>query len=514
MPLDFGLMINENEPVRLLDAVLEELDYTELLHLYSSKGRKSAVNPVLFFKVFVFGMLEGIYSLRGLQRQCDVNIQYKWLLQSFKVPSHMAFGRFFKRLTAPVLNRLFAQFIKVLSRYDSITFEEAFIDGTKIEANANRYTFVWKKNVIKSLGRLKEKLSAVCQKLLALTGVDASALSDTALLDYLTKECRDNDIEFVHGTGKHKHQLQKIYEECEAVVEKRLENEAHLEIMGERNSYSKTDNAATFMRMKEDHMGNGQLKPAYNVQFAVQSEYILGVGIFANPTDTRTLIPFLQQLETLHGKKIEHVVADAGYDSEENLAWLDRNGYLSVIKPKTYEVNKKRSYAEQIGRAENMEYDEAKNEYICAKGRRLRYVGTTTQKNSSGYMRESKVYQCSNCNYCSKRSECQRSFAENGPTQNKRIFIADNYLRLQEKNMRIFSSTKGILLRINRSIQVEGSFGVMKEDFKYKRMLRRGKENVYKELLMLAFGFNLRKLHNRIQSGRIGTRLFAVKEAC
>ena len=207
-------------------------------------------------------------------------------------------------------------------------------------------------------------------------------------------------------------------------------------------------------------------------------------------------------------------MADAGYDSEENLAWLDRNGYLSVIKPKTYEVNKKRSYAEQIGRAENMKYDEAKNEYICAKGRRLRYIGTTTQKNSSGYMRESKVYQCSNCNYCSKRSECQRSFAENGPTQNKRIFIAENYLRLQEKNMQLFSSTKGILLRINRSIQVEGSFGVMKEDFKYKRMLRRGKENVYKELLMLAFGFNLRKLHNRIQSGRLGTRLFAVKEAC
>ena len=507
-------MINENEPVRLLDAVLEELDYTELLHLYSSKGRKSAVNPVLFFKVFVFGMLEGIYSLRGLQRQCEVNLHYKWLLQSFKVPSHMAFGRFFNRLTVPVLNNLFAQFIKVLSEYDSITFEEAFIDGTKIEANANRYTFVWKKNVIKSLGKLKEKLACVCEKLLALTGADTSALSDTALLEYLSKECKDSGIEFVHGTGKYKQPLQKIYEECEAVVKKRLENEAQLEIMGERNSYSKTDNAATFMRMKEDHMGNGQLKPAYNVQFAVQSEYILGVGIFANPTDTRTLIPFLQQLETLHGRKIEHVVADAGYDSEENLAWMERNGYLSVIKPKTYEVNKKRSYAKQIGRAENMEYDEDKNEYICAKGRRLRYVGTTAQKNSSGYMRESKVYQCSNCKYCSKRSECQRSFAENGATQNKRIFISENYLKLQEKNMQLFSSAKGILLRINRSIQVEGSFGVMKEDFKYKRILRRGKENVYKELLLVAFGFNLRKLHNRIQSGRLGTRLFAVKEAC
>lgn len=507
-------MINENEPVRLLDAVLEELDYTELLHLYSSKGRKSAVSPFLFFKVFVFGMLEGIYSLRGLQRQCEVNLHYKWLLQSFKVPSHMAFGRFFNRLTVSVLNNLFAQFIKVLSEYDSITFEEAFIDGTKIEANANRYTFVWKKNVVKSLGRLKDKLSCICQKLLALTGADTSDLSDTGLLDYLSKECKDSGIEFVHGTGKHKQPLQKIYEECEAVVEKRLENEAQLEIMGERNSYSKTDNAATFMRMKEDHMGNGQLKPAYNVQFAVQSEYILGVGIFANPTDARTLIPFLQQLEKLHGRKIEHVVADAGYDSEENLAWLERNGYLSVIKPKTYEVNKKRNCARQIGRAENMEYDEDKNEYICAKGRRLRYVGTTTQKNSSGYMRESKVYQCSNCKYCSKRSECQRSLAESGPTQNKRIFISENYLKLQEKNMQLFSSAKGILLRINRSIQVEGSFGVMKEDFKYKRMLRRGNENVYKELLLVAFGFNLRKLHNRIQSGRLGTRLFAVKEAC
>ena len=196
---------------------------------------------------------------------------------------------------------------------------------------------------------------------------------------------------------------------------------------------------------------------------------------------------------------------------------------LDTLKEELHylETTREKEVAELIKEArsfgdlsENSEYDEAKNEYICAKGRRLRYIGTTTKKNSSGYMRESKVYQCSNCNYCSKRSECQRSFAENGPTQNKRIFIAENYLRLQEKNMQLFSSTKGILLRINRSIQVEGSFGVMKEDFKYKRMLRRGKENVYKELVILAFGFNMRKLHNRLQYGRLGKRLFAVKEAC
>ena len=127
MPLDYSQMIPETEPVRLLDAVLEELDYTALLRLYSPQGRKSTVPPKILFKIIAFAMLEGIYSLRAIQRQCQFNIQYMWLLQGYKAPSHMTIGRFYERLTIPVLEDLFAQFIHVLSDVDSVTMDEVYV---------------------------------------------------------------------------------------------------------------------------------------------------------------------------------------------------------------------------------------------------------------------------------------------------------------------------------------------------------------------------------------------------
>ena len=132
LPMDYALFIPENEPVRLLDAVLEELNYKQLQHLYSPKGRKPAISPRIFFKLFIFSRMEGIYSLRKLQRQCHINLQYKWLLEGHPVPSFMAFQRFFARLTLPVLEDLFAQLIQVLATVDSIDFAEAFIDGTRL----------------------------------------------------------------------------------------------------------------------------------------------------------------------------------------------------------------------------------------------------------------------------------------------------------------------------------------------------------------------------------------------
>ena len=153
LPLDYGVMITDDEPVRLLDAILEGLNYNMLHQLYSSKGRKSAVPPIILFKLYIFAMTEGIYSTRQIQRQCEVNLQYKWLLEGYAVPSHMAFQRFFARLTLPVIQDLFSQIIDKIAKLDSITFDEVFVDGTKLEANANRYTFVWRGSIEKYLGK-------------------------------------------------------------------------------------------------------------------------------------------------------------------------------------------------------------------------------------------------------------------------------------------------------------------------------------------------------------------------
>ncbi len=514
LPMDYSVVIADDEPVRLLDEILDELDYTQLYEMYSSKGRKPAVPPAILFKVCLLAMLEGRFTLREIKRQCDVNIHYMWLLQGYRVATHMTVGRFIKRLDRKILDNLFSQLMRAIAKRDSINFNEVFIDGTKLEAQANRYTFRWKNSVTKHLQKRLGKLEALRTGVAEATGADTSGMNGDILAASLKKFCQRQGIAFVSGAGHHKHPLQKLHEECAETAGKINEYEKDLSIMGERNSYSKTDHDATFMRMKEDHMRNGQLKPAYNVQLAIHSEYIMGLGVFPNPNDTKTLIPFLMELSTLYHKKFRYVVADAGYDSEENFTWLAAHNYASVIKPNKYEIKKKSSYKEQFWRLDNLSYDEGNDEYICAKGRRLKFTGLRIKKTETGFKRQAREYTCVNCNRCGLRRQCQKTWDGSIAKTNKRLLVPTNYLRLQEDNMRRFKSELGTQLRVNRSIQSEGAFGVLKEDYRYKRVYRRGKESVYVELMLVAFGYNLRKLYNRMKSGRIGRQLFEQKEAC
>lgn len=513
LPLDYGFQIGPKEPVRLLDAVLEELDYTRLQKLYSSKGRKSLVPPQLLFKVYVLAMTEGIVSVRKMAEQCAKNIHYMYLLQGYPAPSHMVFHRFFKRLTVKVLRDLLSQFIHVLSQIDRLDFSEVFIDGTKWEAYANKYTFVWKKAILKNSAKLLDKLGMLRAEAENVLGTDLSGTTEDELLVLLEQAIHEKQVEFVHGSGKRKHPLQRLFESCLALCNKRHEYDEKLAILGTRNSYSKTDHDATFMRLKEDHMLNGQLKPAYNIQLAVHSEYIMGVGVFHNPTDTQTLIPFMKQLESQYAERFQYVVADAGYDSNENLTWLWGRHYKTCIKPSMYEFSQTKKYKKDIGRADNMLYDEVTDTFICTKGRRLRFERMAKQKSKTGFISYSRLYRCDNCGYCGFRKECQKTRFGRIPKRHKAIYIATDYNKLLTKNKEVFESEYGIQLRVNRSIQVEGAFGITKEDLEYTRLRHRGKANVEKDLLLLAFGYNLLKLHNRIQKKRLGKRLFKTNTA-
>lgn len=178
-------------------------------------------------------------------------------------------------------------------------------------------------------------------------------------------------------------------------------------ICGEnRNSYSKTDTDATFMHMKDDHMRNGQLKPGYNVQFAVNSGFITGIGVFSNRTDLGTLIPFLTYLWHKHGKSYRNVVADSGYESLANYRWLFENGQTAFIKPANYESGKKRSSKSQVGRMENMGYYEPDDCFICKNGRHLDLSSHYTSHAKDGTERKISVYRCEDCSDCPYRAAC------------------------------------------------------------------------------------------------------------
>ena len=276
LPINIEILIPEDDSVRLLSAVMDQLDYIELEKAYSRKGRKGAVTPQTLFKILVYGYMNGIYTSRSIEKACQRDINFMWLLQGNKAPDHNTIARFRKNRVSKVIEGLFYQLVHWLHNHQEIDFENLFVDGTKIEAQASRYSFTWRKTVEKNLAKLRDKLGNI----LVDYGVEFTDVnlhkSAASLLKELTREKKAKKIAFVHGIGKRKTDLQRKHEELTHLLERHKKYQECLKIFNGRNSYSKTDTDATFMRMKEDHMGNGQLKPGYNVQLGVEAESIVG----------------------------------------------------------------------------------------------------------------------------------------------------------------------------------------------------------------------------------------------
>ena len=489
--LNCEICLPENAPVRLVSAVMEELEYTELYRAYSPRGRKTAVDPQVLFEVLVYGYLCGIYSSRKLEEACRYRVDFLWLLGDEKAPDHSTLARFRTGRCREALEGLFYQLVRKLDEMGETDHRAVFVDGTKLESRAGRYTFVWRKSVEKQLGKIKEQV----QKQTGLTTREALAshLEDTV-----------EGIRFVHGSGKRKSPEQKSWENLHRLLERWQTYEQQLEVMGEtRNSYAKTDEDATFMRMKEDHMRNGQLKPGYNVQIAVNSEYITGIEAFSDRADTKTLKPFLHRLELFHQTRYKEVVADAGYESLDNYLYLESTGQICFVKPANHDQKKSRKFKKQIGRVENMTYDPEEDSFTCVQGRKLTLQRECTEQRE-GQLVSTAWYRCEDCTGCPCRTQCCRA---KDPAQPKELRLQKTFWEKREQTTQRIVSKRGIHLRLCRSIQVEGAFALLKSDFGFRRFLTRGKENIRAELFLLAIAFDLKKLWMKREHGRLKTRV-------
>jgi transposase len=437
-----------------------------------------------------------------------------WLLAGESAPDHTTINRFRKDRLGEVMEKLFYQFVKMLHEIGEVTYEETFWDGTKIEANANRYTFVWKKAMEKNEAKMHLKAAALADEINKLYFTGFSVTKETVdsdlykMIVFLEQKMDENKIVIVHGKGKRKSNEQKLLEALREYRERQMNYDDSKDIFDGRNSYSKTDHDATFMRMKDDHMRNGQLKPGYNVQLGIDSEYVIGVGIFPNATDYGTLKPMLENIYHYNRNMIiKNLTADAGYESEENYAYLEERGICCYIKPQTYEQQKTRKFKNDISKRENMAYNPETDEYTCHNGKPLKPIKTTKQKNSSGYESELTVYECEDCNGCPSKEKCTKAKG------NRQIKVSKKFIEKRAQSLANITTEHGILLRINRSIQSEGAFGVLKEDRQFDRFLTRGNKNVLTETLLLCFGYNVNKLHAKIQNERCGKGLHQTKAA-
>ncbi len=520
LPINLEINIPADDSVRLLSNVLEELDYTELYRAYSRKEKNNAVSPKNLFKVLVYAYMCNLHSTRQIETACKRDINFMYLLEGAKAPDHNTIARFRSTRLEGIVEGLFNQVVHLLKDYGELSCENLFVDGTKIEANANKYTFVWKKTILKNQTKLQDRMHKELPALLAKYGFKmylAEEIKAKRLKKFIGKLNKiKTSVVFVSGTGKRKSDFQRDYELLMDWYEKEKKYEYYLRRMKDRNSLSKTDESATFMHLKEDHMRNSQLKPAYNVQIAVDAEYIVAAEIFNDRTDVNTFVPFMEKIKNQLGIKYMYPTADAGYESEENYTYFENNGQKPCIKPANYEQTKTRKYKNDIGRAENMQYDENTDTYICHYGRKLVNVGVRKTKTSSGYISEKTMYQCESCEGCPHKAQCIKHNARcNTPLEErtKRFELSKTFKKQREEMLKRITTKQGILLRTNRSIQVEGAFGVLKEDMGFRRFLTRGTANVRTEILLLCLAYNVQKLHNKTVANRQGQFLHEIKVA-
>ena len=518
LPLNIETIIPEDDSVRLLSQFVEAMDLTDL---YSTYERINSVSPRTLLKIVLYSYMNGDYSSRSMELNCKRDINFMFLLEGAPAPDHATFARFRSIHFAPCSKRILAEMSNALFDLGEISGETIFIDGTKIEAAANKYTFVWKKAVTQNQTKLLIKLAdfvAECEQLYGLKIV----YGDTVKMKHVKKLRKklyalkqSENVVFVHGIGKRKTPLQKSIETLEDYLCRLKKYNQQIHICGGRNSYSKTDHDATFMRMKEDAMGNGQLKPAYNLQHGVDSEYITWLTIGPQPTDTTTLVPFLKDAEEHLKFKYKNITADAGYESEENYVFLEANGQLSYIKPANYEISKTRKYRNDIGKIENMEYDAQLDIYICRNAKRLNADHIRHSKSKTGYVSEKTIYKCEDCSGCPYKGECIKGNNCKIPLEErtKTLQVARTFLKYRQEDLERILSDEGIAFRINRSIQAEGSFGDLKQDMQFRRYVSKGTPNVLAESILLAMARNINKLHNKIQKGRTGTHLFPMRSA-
>lgn len=512
LPMDLFITIPQDDPVLLLNAFVEGLDLTELYRAYSRFGRIE-YSPKILLKIMLLGYIKGIYSSRAIHEACYENIKFRYLLEDQEPPSHNTISRFRKNVMSQYGDALLTQMVEGLEGLGLLSLEAVFIDGTKLEANSNKYQFRWRKATERNHQKLQKKMQAELPSLLKSVGIRYSPPKNIAsknlgfILKNLNRLKEEQNVAFVHGSGKRKTPLQKVMETVEQWHMRLQEYELDFATYNGRNSYSKTDPDATFMRMKEDHMLNGQLKPGYNINTAVASGFIIGNYISSDRTDVGTLIPFTKKL--LNEYAIENVVADAGYESEENYQYYDLLPETELwVKPTNYEQQKKRKYQKDISRRENMEYDQAQDIYYCAASQPLVPTATKVEKTRNGFTSEKTIYECHNCAGCPLKEQCIRS-RSNKPLEerNKRIYCCKSFDQHRTNMKEKIESEQGKLLRVNRSIQVEGVFAVIKQDMRFRRFMLRGMCNVAAEWTLLSIAYNLMKLHHKLQSGRLGSGL-------
>lgn len=489
-PASLDEKLPADSPARLVNQIVDNLDISRVIDTYKGGG-SSAYHPRMMLKVVIFGYLNNIYSCRKIENALNDRVSFMWL-SAGQSPDHNTINRFRSSHLKDAIHDIFTQVVMMLVDMGYLSLDVVYVDGTKIESRANRYTFVWRKSVEKYKAKLEEKIRKVLE--LVEDGIAGDNLPDDEPPTPINSEELKKRIAEINRENRTKEEAKAIKTLENKHLPKLQEYEKHLETMGDRNSYSKTDPAATFMRMKEDHMKNGQLKPAHNVQISTENQFYTHYDFFPNPTDTLTLIPFLNGFKNRYDKFPVKNVADAGYGSEENYEFMEKNHIEAFVKYNYFHKEQSKSFKSNAFIPQNLYYNKQDDYYVCPMGQHMEKVGSATRKSSSGYESHLSLYQAKNCLGCPLRGLCHSAKG------NRQIEVNHNLNRHKEIARERLTSEEGLMHRSRRPIEPESVFGQSKSNKGYNRFRHfddKDPEKVMMDFAIFAIAFNMLKLHRK-----------------
>lgn len=482
-------LIDQDHPVRVVNGVIEQLNLSALTTAYSQEGQ-SSYHPKMMLKVMVYAYMDNTYSSRKIEKAMRENINYMWL-SGRQVADHNTIARFRSKKLKDCFKDIFTQVVLLLANEGLLTLKEVYTDGTKIESAAGRYTFVWGNAIKTNKNKMAEQLEAMWHY--------AQSIADDEDRDPEPPDFKQLDPEKIKQTATKINAILKGNDKASPkakakarYIEKNFPQnleryQAQEEILQNRGSYAKTDPDATFMRMKDDHMKNGQLKPGYNVQISTQSQYIVTYTLHQDSNDIHTLASHLESYIHQYTILPETLTADAGYGSEENYQLLEENGIEAYIKYNTFELEQQGDLAKKPFHRDNLHYNPQGDYYVCPIGQHMHKVGKRMTKTKSGHIQTYHKYKAKNCQGCPLKGVCHKG---QGNRVLERCHTLEHY---KQKARERLCSEIGIEKRKRRTADVEPVFAHIKHNRNFTRFTLRGLKKVELEFGLHALAHNLRK---------------------
>ena len=507
---DLDFTVSSTHIVRLIDAFVDSIPSEILLEDNVSTTGRPLSHPAIMLKILLFAYSRQTFSGRKIELMLEENIPMRWLAHENHYSYHTINNFRSSSHASELIKQSFVYFSLALKDHDLIKDDAVFIDGTKIEADANRYSFTWKKSVQKYHNSLKEKANALYEELVekqviesmdletvqSSSGMELISENITEEIAKLNEEIEQEPKVIKGGSPKKRRRrfLSKTKRQLDQdFIPRAKKYEEAKRIFQGRNSFSKTDHDATFMCMKEDPMRNRELKPGYNLQIATHNQFVLDYGLFANPTDTRTLVPFLNQFHSTDF--FNYIVADAGYGSEYNYtSIIDQFEKEPLIPYNTFLKEQKRKFKNDLSKPQNWPYNEEDDYYIDHLGVRFSFYRYSTRKDKYGFKRDLKIYQADKIQLSSELDE----LAKTSSGRQRQIQVNQTWNYYREKIKENLSSDEGQAVYRRRKYDVEPVFGRMKRDFGVRRTHLRGQKPVENDIGLVLMSMNLVKLGKMI----------------